>query len=131
MSRLEFKAKTKREAFVRSNGICECALIPFLNRPQGCGQPLRDGRIRYEHIIPDNIAQDNSLDNCAVLTVACWREKTDSYDRKVIAKSNHVRDRARGIKQKSPRSFQTNRNSPFKKRMDGTVVRRNQTVSTG
>lgn len=25
-------------------------------------------------------------------------EKTDSYDRKVIAKSNHARDRARGIK---------------------------------
>lgn len=124
MSRLEFTAKTKRQAFERSSGICECRMVPMLNRPQGCGQKLSEGRIRYEHIIPDNIRPDNSLDNCAALSLGCWREKTDTYDRKIIAKSNHVRDKARGIKRKPGRSFATNRNSLFKRKMDGTIVKR-------
>lgn len=125
MSRLEFTAKTKRLAFERSQGVCECALVPMLNRPNGCGTRLTDGRVRYEHIIPDNIAQDNSLENCAALSLGCWREKTDNYDRKVIAKSNHQRDRARGIKPKRSRPFLTNKNGPFKQKFGGTVVRRN------
>jgi len=124
MSRLEFTAKTKRAAFERSRGICECHLVAMLNRPHGCGQKLAEGRIRYEHIIPDNIRPDNSLDNCAVLSLGCWREKTDIYDRKVIAKSNHMRDRARGIKRRRGRPFPTNRDGPFKRKVTGEVVRR-------
>lgn len=92
-SRLEFTAATKRDAFSRSGGICECHRIPWLNRPDGCGVRLVAGNIFYEHINPDAIRQDNSLDNAAVLCKTCWREKTDHYDRPVIAKSNHVRDR--------------------------------------
>jgi hypothetical protein len=122
--RLEFTAKTKRLAFQRSGGTCECALVPMLNRPNGCGQPLRDGGIRYEHVLPDAIRPDNSLDNCACLTVACWREKTDSYDLPTIAKSNRQRDRARGIRPRRGQSFQTNRSGRFKKKLDGTVVLR-------
>ncbi len=97
MTRLEFKSATKRDAYKRSRGVCECARIPFLRRPKGCGIVLGTGNVFYEHIIPDNIQRDNSLDNCAVLCRTCWREKTSRYDAKVIAKSNHQRDRARGI----------------------------------
>jgi 5-methylcytosine-specific restriction enzyme A len=124
MNRLEFTAKTKRQAYDRSGGLCECALVPFLNRPSGCGTKLTEGRIRYEHIIPDNIAQDNSIDNCAALSLGCWREKTDVYDRKVIAKSNHVRDRARGIKPLRSRPIPGSKASGFKKKFSGEVVRR-------
>ena len=95
--RLEFTARTLREAWDRSGGICECHRVPMLKRPNGCGQKLGEGNIFYEHIVPDNIRPDNSIDNCAALCKTCWREKTDS-DRPTIAKSNHVRDRARGIK---------------------------------
>lgn len=98
MPRLEFTSETKRLAYKRSLGVCECRRIPFLRRPSGCGVVLGAGNIFYEHIIPDNIKPDNSLDNCAVLCRTCWREKTSRYDRKVIAKSNHTRDRHRGIK---------------------------------
>lgn len=99
MPRLEFAASTKRQAFARSGGVCECHIIPRLRRPLGCGAKLGVGNIFYEHIEPDNIRHDNSLDNCACLSKTCWREKTDTYDRKVIAKSNHVRDGAQGIRQ--------------------------------
>jgi hypothetical protein len=125
MSRLEFTAKTKRAAYVRSGSICECHLVPMLNRPSGCGGKLAEGRVRYEHIVPAEMTRDNSLENCAALSLGCWREKTDHYDRKVIAKSNHARDRSRGIKTRRGRSsFQTNRDGPFKKKFDGSVVRR-------
>jgi len=98
MSRLEFTAKTLREAWDRSRGTCECHLVPMLHRPKGCGQKLGEGNVFYEHITPDNIRPDNSLGNCAALSKTCWKEKTNSYDKPVIAKSNRVRDRARGIK---------------------------------
>lgn len=96
--RLEFTNKTKRAAFARSGETCECHLIPWLNRPNGCGQRLVDGRIRYEHINPDAMRPDNSLANAAVLVIPCWREKTDKHDLPTIAKNNRVRDRARGIR---------------------------------
>lgn len=97
MPRLEFTRSTKHDAYKRSKGICECHRVFALRRPQGCGVILGSGNIFYEHIIPDNIRPDNSLDNCAALSRTCWREKTSKYDRAIIAKSNHQRDRARGI----------------------------------
>lgn len=100
--RLEFTAQTKRDAYKRSNGICECHRIPQMVR---CGQPLTSGNIFYEHINPDAIRKDNSLDNCAALTKTCWRIKTDRYDRKVIVRNNRARDRAigaRGVHSKIP-----------------------------
>lgn len=96
--RNNFTAQTKRDAHKRSAGICECHLIPWLRRPNGCGARLSNGNTFYEHIDPDAISSRNDIDNCAVLVKTCWREKTDHYDRKVIAKSNHTRDRARGIR---------------------------------
>lgn len=98
MPRLEFKSETKRLAFNRSHGICECHLIPWLKRPQGCGVRLVTGAINYEHILCNEIRPDNSLENCAVLTRTCWKEKTATYDLPLIAKSDRVQDRARGIK---------------------------------
>lgn len=94
--RLEFKNETKRAAYDRSAGICECHRISHVFSTP-CGQKLTDGRIRYEHIICDAMDPDNSLENCAVLTVACWRYKTDKYDLPTIAKSNRQRDRGHGI----------------------------------
>jgi hypothetical protein len=91
--RLEFTAETKRQAYSRSGGICECHRIPWLNRPNGCGVRLTAGQIFYEHLVPCNIKRDNSIDNAAVLCKTCWREKTDQIDRKIIAKSNHTRDK--------------------------------------
>lgn len=98
-SRLEFSAVTKREAHERSGGLCECHMIPWLARPDGCGMKLTIGNIFYEHINPDRIRPDNSLLNCATLVRICWRQKTADYDLPVIAKSNRTRDLARNIKQ--------------------------------
>ncbi len=38
--RTEFTKATKRKAFTRSSGICECHRVPKLKRPHGCGVAL-------------------------------------------------------------------------------------------
>jgi hypothetical protein len=96
--RSEFKAETKRDAFARSRGICECHRIPWLRRPRGCGVRLVSGSIFYEHVNTDFHSGDNGLDNCATLSRTCWREKTARYDIPSIAKTKRIRDLARGIK---------------------------------
>jgi len=115
--RHEFSPGTKREAYARSGGICECHRIPSLKRPGGCGVTLRDGHINYEHIDQDALGGDNGLDNCAVLARNCWREKTDTIDLPLIAKNNRVRDRARGIKPFQFRPMPGTRGSGIKIRM--------------
>lgn len=98
MKRLEFTRPTKREAWDRSDGECECHRVPDLKRPFGCGVRLNiNSGIYYEHIIQDAIKSDNSINNCAVLCRTCWREKT-SIDIPTIARSNRIRDWARGIR---------------------------------
>lgn len=112
-----------QEAFKRSNGFCECARVPMLDRPLGCGCALIYGRVFYEHIVPAALGGDNSLDNIAALTKACWRQKTDTYDLPTIAKSNRQRDAARGIRiSRHPMPF--GRKSKFKKKISGEVITR-------
>lgn len=43
--RREFSAQTKRDAFDRSGGICECYRVSWLRRPKGCGVKLVTGAI--------------------------------------------------------------------------------------
>lgn len=123
--RRNFSKATKREAFERSNGVCECRLVPMLPTfGEGCGAKLSPGNTFYEHITPDGINGSPTLENCAVLVKTCWRLKTDSYDLPVIAKSNRVSDLARGIRNAS--EMRGSRNHPWqeKKKFNGQVVRR-------
>jgi hypothetical protein len=98
-SRAEFSAATKREAFKRSHGICECHRVAQLRRPKGCGVRLVDGGTFYEHISTSFHSSDNSLDNCAALATACWKQKTAKHDLPSIAKTKRVADLAHGIRQ--------------------------------
>jgi hypothetical protein len=115
--RNEFKAETKRLAFDRSNGICECHRIPWLKRPNGCGAKLGIGNTFYEHVKTDFHSSDNSLDNCAVLVRTCFREKTAKHDLPSIAKTKRVRDLARGIKQNFYQPIVGTKRSGIKKPM--------------
>lgn len=120
--RLEFTKQTRRDAHDRSGGICECHRlmnVPGLV-PGGCGQPLVAGQIFFEHVNPDWICKDNSLDNCATLTKTCWKIKTSSYDLPTIAKVKRVRDAWRGIDGAGP-PMDGSRRSRFKAHINGAV----------
>lgn len=120
-TRKEFSADTKRQAFRRSQGICECHLIPHVF-PEPCGRPLGEGNTFYEHIHPDRISGRNDLDNAACLTKTCWSIKTNTYDKPVIARVRKREDRSHNIRP-AP-SLPGNRFDPRKKKINRLVVDR-------
>lgn len=122
MPRKEFTAKTKRAAWTRSGGCCESALVPQL-ADIGCNRRLHPGDIRYEHIDPDGLTGEPTLENCAVLCVPCWRIKTVRYDIPQVARAKRKADAHLGIKRTS-RPMPYGKDSEWKKTMSGKVVRR-------
>lgn len=110
--RREFTNKTKLAAWERCGGKCEkCKSKLFAgNSPE------------YDHIVPCALGGDNSLDNCQVLGRKCCHKPKSAIDIKMTRKSDRQRKAHLGIK--PPSRFQTSRQGPFKRRLDGTVVRR-------
>ena len=111
-TRTEFSKKTKLQRFQIANGMCE-----------ECGTKLRPGKIEYDHYLPCVFGGDGSLDNCRVLCSACHRHKTGKKDVPEIAKSNRIRAKHVGARV-SRRPMPGSRRSLYKKKFDGTVVRR-------
>lgn len=115
--RTEFSKRTMREAYERSEGLCEGILAS--------GERCRftvDRRKHFDHIIPDALGGDNSLTNCAVLCVPCHDVKTRKIDIPMIAKAKRVRDKHLGVRKRS--TFACSRDSKFKKKINGEVVAR-------
>lgn len=109
--RREFSQRVRLQAWDRSGGHCE-----------QCGRKLMPGRYRYDHRIPDELGGEPTLENCQLLCEFCDTAKT-RRDQADIAKVRHVRARQVGA-HVSQRPMPGSRNSPWKRRMDGTVVRR-------
>lgn len=115
--RLEFTKQTMRDAYERSEGLCEGI------RPSGercCAEVTH--KKHFDHIIPAALGGDNSLTNCAVLCLPCHGVKTQKIDVPMIAKAKRVSDKYRGIRKRS--RFPGSRDSKFKKKIDGSVVLR-------
>src|SRR6188472_4291650 len=110
MARIEFSAKVRSDAYERARGNCE-----------QCGLPIGGERPEYHHRIPWEISRDSSLSNCVCLHKRCHREITRS-DIKSIAKGRRIRRKHRGIRKRS--GFATNRDGPFKRKVDGTTEKR-------
>lgn len=105
MSRTEFTAKTKRDAWMRAEGRCEHRDEDRAEGWQICSKKLFPGDIFYDHIIADGIGGDNSLSNCQVLCKAHHDGKTFKADTPRVAKMKRQRDAHVGIKTKSARGF--------------------------
>lgn len=123
MPRLNFTTATQRRALARSNGICECHLIPHVFEV-ACGRPLGPSNTFYEHIVCDQLKPDNSVENCAVLTKTCWKLKTATYDLPTIAKAKRNHDRNNGIRDPWKKRLPGGRHDNIKLKMNGRVVDR-------
>ena len=110
--RTEFSNRVKRDALKRADGKCE---IPE------CGAPLSFSKYHYDHIIPDHLGGDASLDNCQVICFACHKSKTRK-DVADIAKAKRRSDKHRGIRRKS--RFACSRDSKWKMKIGGGVMPR-------
>lgn len=116
--RREFSRRIKLLAFKRcldDKGLPHC---------EGCGILLTAGNIHYDHVIPDGLGGEPTLENCKVLCIKiCHHKKTHEEDNPRMQKADRVLKKTYGIA-KAKRPFPGSRASGFKRKMDGTVVRR-------
>jgi 5-methylcytosine-specific restriction enzyme A len=108
--RREFSRTTKLAAWDRCKGFCE-----------SCHQKII-GVAEYDHATPCALEGEPTLDNCVVLCARCHRIKTSRLDVPAIAKGKRIEKKRAGIK--SGRPWACSRKGKWKKRLDGTVVRR-------
>jgi 5-methylcytosine-specific restriction protein A len=110
MTRSEFSKQTRRDAFLRANGDCEM-----------CGVKLKVGEAEYHHCLEAYLGGVATLENCLVTCRACHIDITKKRHPE-IDKTRRLSDRRMGIRRKP--TMPGSRQSPWKKRIDGTVERR-------
>jgi len=106
VSRKEFTEKVRRDAWDRCLGKCE-----------KCTAKLFPGRFQFDHIIPDGLGGEPTLENCAVLCSVCHSTKTVTEDRPVMQKADNIRKKHLGFGRPKPKSL-------WKRKMSGEVVKR-------
>lgn len=111
--RTEFAAKVKVAAFERAKGKCE-----------ECGAHLFPGNIHYDHRIPDALGGEATVENCQCLCRACHGSKTAKKDVPQISKAKRVAAKHIGAKKSRSRPIPGSKASGLKRKVDGTVVRR-------
>ena len=115
--RRDCPAKVKAAAFERAAGCCEAIKADGAR----CGLKLQVGRYRYDHILPDWLGGEPTIDNCCVQCSACDTPKTAS-DQTRIAKTK--RQKLAHIGARPSSRMAGSRSSPFKKKMNGQTVLR-------
>lgn len=81
MARKEFGKRVRAQAFKRCGG-------PDHPKCEGCSQPLQPGKFQFDHIVPDGLGGEPTLENCKVLCSACHTEKTEKQDKPVMRKAD-------------------------------------------
>ena len=85
--RREFSKTVRREALKRANKQCE---------NKTCGA-LFGLKFHFDHVIPDALGGEPTLENCEVLCHVCHAEKTFKHDVPRIAKAKRVSDKHSGV----------------------------------
>lgn len=80
--RKEFSSKVKLAAWERCDGKCEACHARIIGRPE------------YDHILPDALGGEPTLENCSVLCSKCHRIKTSTGDVPRIAKTKRTKRKA-------------------------------------
>lgn len=91
MTRSEFSSAVRKAAWERSKGRCEA---------QGCGIKVRVGGFQFDHIKPDGLGGEPTLENCAVLCSAHHHKKTTEIDRPLMQKADNIRNKHLGLGEK-------------------------------
>ena len=88
---MEFPQSVRKAAFRRccgTDGIPKC---------EGCGIALRPGGIFYEHMDPDGLGGEPTLENCQVRCAVC-KEAKDKIDNAIMAKADRVLRKTYGLR---------------------------------
>jgi hypothetical protein len=124
--RSEFSKEVKRAALRRSKGQCEAKGSTY-GFPRGvrCNANLAYG-VEYDHF-PVRAADGgpDDLSNCAAVCVKCHRWKTSRIDIPQIAKSKRLFEKQWNL-QRPTTSLPGSRLSGFKRKVDGSTLRRGE-----
>lgn len=108
--RREFTRKQKAEMWVRCGGYCEGT---------GCGAKLKTGEAEYDHVLPEELADQErgplTVNDGQVLCRICHRSKT-ADDIRSIRKADRQRDKHAGAMKRKTRGI------PGWRRFDGSPV---------
>jgi 5-methylcytosine-specific restriction endonuclease McrA len=115
--RTEFPQSTRKAAFKRCcrNGVPHC---------ETCGIELRSGNIVYEHVDPDALGGEPTIENCKVHCRNCAHRKTVDEDMPRIRKADRVLKKSYGLERTVTRKMPFGRRSMLKRKINGQVVRR-------
>lgn len=83
--RTEFPQAVRKAAFARA---CKPDGMPKCEAP-GCGKFILAGHLRYEHLQPDGLSGEPTLENCGVWCDVCSKSK-DKIDNAIMAKADRV-----------------------------------------
>jgi 5-methylcytosine-specific restriction protein A len=111
MTRRNFSRKTLAEGFLRAGGKCQL-----------CQAKLKTGEGIGDHILPDALGGDPTLENLQIICSVCHKAKTRN-DVRQIRKANRQRDKYTGAA-KSKNPMPGSRASRWKRKMSGEVVER-------
>lgn len=92
-TRTEFPQSVRKPAFARCCQQAPDGVENLPGRPQceNCGVELRSGNIVYEHVTPDGLGGEPTLDNCKVFCrKICATKKTIDEDNPRMAKADAV-----------------------------------------
>jgi len=99
--RTEFPQSVRKAAFARA---CKPDGVPKCEAP-GCGKVIRAGHLIFEHVQPDGLGGEPTIDNCKCYCDVCADKKTVEEDNPRMAKADRVLKRSYGLmpaKQKIP-----------------------------
>ena len=114
--RITFSTSFRLNLFLKRKGLCS-----------DCSLKIDAGKAwDIDHVLPLALGGTNEPKNLQILCKPCHRSKTTKADIPAIAKTKRLKARHLGARSPSTRPIPGSKRSPWKHKMDGSVVRRFQ-----
>ena len=112
--RITFSTSFRLSLFLKRKGLCSI-----------CSLKIDAGKAwDIDHILPLALGGSNEPENLQILCRSCHQTKTSKGDVPRIAKTKRLKARHLGARSPSTRPIPGSQRSPWKRKLDGRVVRR-------